>query len=117
MTNPKRPGPLRRVLAALGRTLGRAILGKASPTHMRQFAAGDEYWKNVVAAQSGWPRELTARPGVRRSNTLGPTDQSSAPGDQRTPELATSLYTGGPSGSSTTSWPATPATGRPTKPN
>lgn len=62
MTIPERPGPFHRLLAALGRTLGRAILGKASPAHMRQFAAGDEYWANVVAAQLGWARELRAGP-------------------------------------------------------
>lgn len=86
MTNPEQPGPLRRLLTALGRALGGAILGRASPAHMRQFAAGDEYWEKVVAAQLGWPRELRARPGLTRSNTSRHTNQSSVPRYRRTSE-------------------------------
>ena len=57
MTSHKAPGPLRRMLAALGRLLERGILGKSSPAYMKQFSGSDEWWDNVLAAERGWHRQ------------------------------------------------------------
>jgi hypothetical protein len=57
MTSHEDVGFLRRTLRALGRALRRGILGRASPEHMKQFTASDEYWDRVIAAQLGWPLE------------------------------------------------------------
>jgi hypothetical protein len=86
MTNPKRHGPLRRLLAALGHVLERAILGKASPAYMRRFAAGDEYWARALAARAGRPREARPEPGSERSGASGHTVQRTVPGDRGAPE-------------------------------
>src|SRR5678815_951486 len=50
MTNPKSPRWFGRIMAAIRRTLGRAVLGKSSHAHMKQFGASDGWWDNVLAA-------------------------------------------------------------------
>jgi hypothetical protein len=45
---------LGRTFAAIGRGLARAILGKSSHEHMKQFTGGDEWWDKVIAADRDW---------------------------------------------------------------
>lgn len=59
----ERPGLFRRFLAAIGGALRRGILGKADPNYMKQFTGSDGYWDRTIAAQRGWPREMSADKG------------------------------------------------------
>ena len=61
VTNPKQAGFFRRALAKTGRMLVRGVQGKSSTAYMKQFTGDDEYWKESIAAQLGWPEEQRAR--------------------------------------------------------
>jgi hypothetical protein len=46
---------LGRLSTAFRAALRRGILGKSNRVYMKQFTGQDVYWKNVLAAQTGWP--------------------------------------------------------------
>lgn len=56
------PGICRRLLTAVGSGLKRVVLGKSGHDYMKRFAASDEYWDDVLAAQ----RPQIQRPGSNR---------------------------------------------------
>ena len=91
MTSPARPGFLGRLLAAVGGGLARGLLGRSAHAHLKQFAAGDDYWDRALAARGGWPGERPLTPDSGRQGdsrpgapTAGVTDRF-APGPE--PEL------------------------------
>jgi len=57
MKNREDPGPVRRMLRALGGALRRGILGKSGHEYMCQFTASEEYWDRAIAAQLGWQKQ------------------------------------------------------------
>jgi hypothetical protein len=65
MTSHERSGFWRRVLAALGRGLRRAILGKSSCEYVKRFTGSDEYGDRAMAARLGWPQHQGARGPAR----------------------------------------------------
>jgi hypothetical protein len=57
MTRHASPGFLHRMVLALGRALGRGVLGKSNHDYMKRFGGSDEYWDRVIAAQGRVARE------------------------------------------------------------
>jgi len=62
MTSQRSPGLLGRMFTGIGSALARAILGKSSHEHMKQFTAGDEWWDRVIAADREWHRQQPSTP-------------------------------------------------------
>ncbi len=54
-------GFLRRTLTTIGDILLRGISGKAASSYMRRFSGDDEYWRQAIASQLGWPGERPSR--------------------------------------------------------
>jgi hypothetical protein len=51
-----------RLSVAIGRALVRAILGKSSHEHMKQFTGDDEWWATAIAAGREWHRQQAPTP-------------------------------------------------------